>query len=51
MFTHEGGLERIHGRTLPGGISLPMWDDQRLLELAAAYERATHLRRPPATVK
>lgn len=37
----------------PVGISLlgRMWDDKRLLELAAAYERATRHRRPPATVK
>jgi amidase len=35
----------------PVGISLlgRMWDDKRLLELAAAYERATHHRRPPTT--
>ena len=37
----------------PVGISLlgRMWEDKRLLELAAAYERATHHRRPPSTVK
>ena len=37
----------------PMGISLlgRMWDDRRLLEIAAAYERATHHRRPPATVR
>jgi len=37
----------------PVGISLlgRMWDDKRLLELAAAYERATRHRRPPTTVK
>jgi len=37
----------------PVGISLlgRMWDDQRLLELAAAYERATRHRRPPTTVR
>ena len=28
-----------------------MWDDKQLLEIAAAYERATHHRRPPATVR
>ncbi len=41
------------GGRYPVGISLlgRMWDDKRLLELAAAYERATHHRRPPATVK
>ena len=41
------------GGRYPVGISLlgRMWDDQRLLELAAAYERATHHRRPPATVR
>ncbi|MGE3490403.1 MAG: amidase family protein [Vicinamibacterales bacterium] len=37
----------------PVGISLlgRMWDDKRLLELAAAYERATRHRRPPVTVR
>lgn len=37
------------GGRYPVGISLlgRMWDDKRLLELAAAYERATHHRRPP----
>ena len=41
------------GGRYPAGISLlgRMWDDRRLLELAAAYERATHHRRPPATVR
>ncbi len=41
------------GGRYPVGISLlgRMWDDRRLLELAAAYERATHHRRPPPTVK
>lgn len=41
------------GGRYPVGISLlgRMWDDKRLLELAAAYERATRHRRPPATVK
>ncbi len=41
------------GGRYPMGISLlgRMWDDKRLLELAAAYERATRHRRPPATVK
>lgn len=41
------------GGRYPAGISLlgKMWDDKRLLELAAAYERATHHRRPPTTVK
>jgi amidase len=41
------------GGRYPMGISLlgRMWDDQRLLELAAAYERATRHRRPPTTVK
>ena len=38
------------GGRYPFGISLlgRMWDDRRLLEMAAAYERATHHRRPPA---
>jgi amidase len=41
------------GGRYPMGISLlgRMWDDKRLLELAAAYERATKHRRPPTTVK
>lgn len=41
------------GGRYPVGISFlgRMWDDQRLLAIAAAYERATHHRRPPATVK
>ncbi len=41
------------GGRYPVGISLlgRSWDDRRLLELAAAYERATHHRRPPSTVK
>jgi amidase len=41
------------GGRYPVGISMlgRMWDDRRLLELAAAYERATHHRRPPTTVK
>jgi amidase len=41
------------GGRYPMGMSLlgKMWDDRRLLELAAAYERATHHRRPPTTVK
>ncbi len=41
------------GGRYPVGISLlgRMWDDKRLLELAAAYERATKHRRPPTTVK
>ena len=40
------------GGRYPVGISFlgRMWDDKRLLELAAAYERATHHRRPPTTV-
>lgn len=40
------------GTRYPVGVSLlgRMWDDKRLLELAAAYERATHHRRPPTTV-
>ncbi len=39
------------GGRYPVGVSLlgRMWDDRRLLELAAAYERATHHRRPPGT--
>ncbi len=41
------------GGRYPMGISFlgRMWDDRRLLEMAAAYERATHHRRPPETVK
>ncbi|HEX3602275.1 MAG TPA: amidase family protein [Lacipirellulaceae bacterium] len=41
------------GERFPMGISLlgRSWDDQKLLELAAAYERATSHRRPPSTVK
>ena len=41
------------GNRYPVGVSLlgRMWDDRRLLELAAAYERATHHRRPPTTVR
>ena len=41
------------GGRYPVGISFlgRMWDDKRLLEMAAAYERATHHRRPPATVR
>jgi Asp-tRNA(Asn)/Glu-tRNA(Gln) amidotransferase A subunit family amidase len=40
------------GGRYPVGISLlgRMWADKSLLELAAAYERATHHRRPPSTV-
>jgi Asp-tRNA(Asn)/Glu-tRNA(Gln) amidotransferase A subunit family amidase len=41
------------GGRFPMGISLlgRPWDDRRLLEIAAAYERATSHRRPPTTVK
>lgn len=41
------------GGRYPMGISLlgRMWDDRRLLEVAAAYERATHHRRAPSTVR
>jgi amidase len=41
------------GGRFPMGISLlgRPWDDRKLLELAAAYERDTHHRRPPPTVK
>ena len=41
------------GGRYPAGISFlgRMWDDKRLLEIAAAYERATKHRRPPTTVK
>jgi amidase len=37
----------------PVGISFlgRMWEDKKLLEIAAAYERATHHRRPPSTVR
>jgi Asp-tRNA(Asn)/Glu-tRNA(Gln) amidotransferase A subunit family amidase len=43
----------VIGGRYPVGISFlgRMWDDHRLLQLAAAYERATHHRRPPSTVK
>jgi Asp-tRNA(Asn)/Glu-tRNA(Gln) amidotransferase A subunit family amidase len=36
----------------PIGVSFlgRMWDDRELLEIAYAYEQATHHRRPPATV-
>jgi len=48
--TVPGGF--IGGR-YPAGISFlgRMWDDKRLLEIAAAYERVTHHRRPPPTVR
>jgi Asp-tRNA(Asn)/Glu-tRNA(Gln) amidotransferase A subunit family amidase len=41
------------GERFPMGISLlgRSWDDKRLLDIAAAYERATMHRRPPPTVK
>ena len=41
------------GGRYPVGVSLlgRSWDDRKLLEMAAAYERATQHRRPPATVK
>jgi amidase len=41
------------GGRYPAGVSFlgRMWDDKRLLEIAAAYERATRHRRPPPTVK
>ena len=41
------------GGRYPVGISLlgRMWDDKRLLDLAAAYERGTRHRRPPPTVR
>ena len=41
------------GGRYPAGVSFlgRMWDDKRLLEFAAAYERATRHRRPPSTVK
>ncbi len=40
------------GERFPLGISLlgRMWDDRKLLQMAAAYERATSHRRPPPTV-
>ena len=48
--TVPGGF--IGGR-YPAGISFlgRMWDDKRLLEIGAAYERATKHRRPPDTVR
>ncbi len=48
--TVPGGF--IGGR-YPAGVSFlgRMWDDKRLLEIAAAYERATNHRRPPVTVR
>jgi Asp-tRNA(Asn)/Glu-tRNA(Gln) amidotransferase A subunit family amidase len=48
--TVPGGF--IGGR-YPAGISFlgRMWDDKRLLEIAAAYERASRHRRPPPTVR
>jgi amidase len=48
--TVPGGF--IGGR-YPAGISFlgRMWDDKRLLEIGAAYERATRHRRPPTTVR
>ena len=41
------------GGRYPVGISFlgRMWDDKRLLEIAAAYEKATRHRRPPSTVR
>lgn len=41
------------GGRYPVGISFlgRMWDDRRLLEIGAAYERATRHRRPPVTVR
>ena len=41
------------GGRYPVGVSFlgRMWDDKRLLEIGAAYERATHHRRPPSTVR
>jgi len=41
------------GNRYPFGISFlgRLWDDQKLLSLAFAYEQATHHRRPPTTVK
>ena len=48
--TVPGGF--IGGR-YPAGVSFlgRMWDDKRVLEIAAAYERATKHRRPPGTVR
>lgn len=48
--TVPGGF--IGGR-YPAGISFlgRMWDDKRLLEIGAAYERATRHRRPPMTLR
>jgi amidase len=48
--TVPGGF--IGGR-YPAGVSFlgRMWDDKRLLEIAAAYERATKHRRPPPAVR
>ena len=39
----------VIGGRYPFGVSLlgPMWSDRQLLEIGAAYERATHHRRPP----
>lgn len=41
------------GSRYPVGVSLlgRSWDDRKLLQMAAAYERATRHRRPPPTVK
>lgn len=41
------------GGKFPMGVSLlgRPWDDRRLLEMAAAYERETKHRRPPSTVR
>jgi amidase len=41
------------GGRYPVGVSFlgRPWDDKRLLEIGAAYERATRRRRPPATVR
>jgi Asp-tRNA(Asn)/Glu-tRNA(Gln) amidotransferase A subunit family amidase len=41
------------GQRYPLGVSLlgRMWDDRKLLEMAAAYERATSHRRPPTTME
>ncbi len=58
----ESALTGLPQVTVPGGFfggRFPMgismlgrsWDDKRLLEMAAAYERATSHRRPPTTVK
>ncbi|MFN8060463.1 MAG: amidase family protein [Vicinamibacterales bacterium] len=48
--TVPGGF--IGGR-YPFGISFlgRMWDDRRLLDIAYAFEQATHHRRPPTTVR